>query len=133
VVRAAAAGRAEVSPRLAFLLMQRVAELHGLCEERGLDPDRLRRLTSREREVLRLLGRGLSNASIGRELSIRVSTVKSHVHRILRKLDVSRREEAARYLVVARGLPPERSTRASTTAPDWHGDGYPPSGRAVTQ
>lgn len=52
------------------------------------------RLTERELEVLALLARGLSNRAIGKELFISETTVKFHVGKIMRKLDVSRRAEA---------------------------------------
>ncbi len=51
-------------------------------------------LTSREREVLALLARGLSNEAIGRELYISATTAKFHVTNLMRKLAVSRRAEA---------------------------------------
>jgi two-component system response regulator DevR len=51
-------------------------------------------LTARERQVLALLARGLSNEVIGRELYISASTAKFHVGNVLRKLSVSRRAEA---------------------------------------
>jgi len=51
-------------------------------------------LTSREREVLTLLARGLSNEAIGRELFISATTAKFHVGNVMRKLAVSRRAEA---------------------------------------
>jgi DNA-binding NarL/FixJ family response regulator len=51
-------------------------------------------LTAREREVLALLARGLSNEAIGRELYISATTAKFHVGNLMRKLAVSRRAEA---------------------------------------
>ncbi|MCW2497376.1 response regulator transcription factor, partial [Jatrophihabitans sp.] len=51
-------------------------------------------LTARERQVLSLLARGLSNEAIGRELYISATTAKFHVGNVLRKLSVSRRAEA---------------------------------------
>ncbi|SHG64437.1 MadR family response regulator transcription factor [Geodermatophilus nigrescens] len=51
-------------------------------------------LTAREREVLALLARGLSNEAIGRELYISATTAKFHVTNLMRKLAVSRRAEA---------------------------------------
>lgn len=52
------------------------------------------KLTGREREVLELLSRGMSNGEIGKKLFISDTTVKFHVGNILRKLGVSRRAEA---------------------------------------
>ena len=51
-------------------------------------------LTARERQVLLLLARGLSNEAIGRELFISATTAKFHVGNVMRKLSVSRRAEA---------------------------------------
>lgn len=53
-------------------------------------------LTRREGEVLELIGRGLSNKEIARELKLSVATVKHHVHRVLEKLRVARRAQAMR-------------------------------------
>lgn len=53
------------------------------------------RLTHREQEVLELIAEGLPNKLIGRRLSIQEQTVKNHVHKILSKLGVHRRSEAA--------------------------------------
>ena len=53
-----------------------------------------RQLTAREREVLRLLARGLSNRAIGKQLYISETTAKFHVCNIMRKLEVTRRAEA---------------------------------------
>ncbi|MEV3991075.1 response regulator transcription factor [Streptomyces sp. NPDC049837] len=56
---------------------------------------KLSRLTGREREILVLLGAGLSNAEIALRLHLGLGTVKDHVSSILGKLDVSRRVQAA--------------------------------------
>ena len=53
-------------------------------------------LTRRENDVLRLIGRGLTNKEIARELGISLATVKHHVHRVLEKLHVPRRAQAMR-------------------------------------
>ncbi|MCL4289870.1 MAG: hypothetical protein KJ051_06300 [Thermoleophilia bacterium] len=71
-----------------------------LAEGAGIDVPRpawgiAKLLTHREREVLQLLARGLSNREISRQLFIELSTTKVHVHNILRKLDVDTRLQAA--------------------------------------
>jgi DNA-binding NarL/FixJ family response regulator len=60
-------------------------------------------LTARERDVLVMISRGLSNKRIARDLNISPETVKSHVKRIFLKLCVSTRAEAA-FRAVSHGL-----------------------------
>ena len=55
-------------------------------------------LTDRERDVLALVARGLSNAEIGSELYVSPATVKTHVARILTKLDA---RDRAQLIVIA--------------------------------
>ena len=57
-------------------------------------------LTPREGEILEMIELGLSNKEIARDLRIEVGTVKNHVHNILEKLNVRRRNQAARHLRV---------------------------------
>jgi DNA-binding NarL/FixJ family response regulator len=57
--------------------------------------DAAARLTERQREVLRLLARGLTNAEIGEVLGVALGTVKTHIAAIFEALDVSNRTEAA--------------------------------------
>ena len=91
VIESVARGEAICSPRVAAGLLRRVAAL-AAGNRGGL----LRaHLTSREREIVRLIDDGLSNKEIARSLGIEVATVKNHVHNILEKLQVHRRGEAA--------------------------------------
>jgi DNA-binding NarL/FixJ family response regulator len=84
-------GELYCSPRVAGFLLQGVATLSRRLPRSG---DQLA-LTLREREVLGLLAEGMSNKEIARSLGIGGSTVKNHVHKILQKLEVHRRGEAA--------------------------------------
>jgi DNA-binding CsgD family transcriptional regulator len=74
-----------------------VAELHAFLAEEGrpvTEDDGFGELTPREREVLDLMARGISNADIAERLYISPKTVRNHITRIFRKLRVSRRAEA---------------------------------------
>jgi DNA-binding NarL/FixJ family response regulator len=57
--------------------------------------ERITALTDREREVLAAVGRGLSNADIGKTLFMSEATVKAHVSRVLVKLDATNRVQVA--------------------------------------
>lgn len=61
------------------------------------EPPELESLTGREREVFDCLGAGLSNHSIGRQLGISEATVKTHVSRVLAKLGLQSRVQAALF------------------------------------
>jgi two-component system, NarL family, nitrate/nitrite response regulator NarL len=86
------------SPRVTGELANRVRRL--AAESPNANPED--RLTSREAEVLNLLGEGLSNKEIAQRLSIQLQTVKNHVHNVLVKLGVNRRAEAAARLRLAK-------------------------------
>ena len=83
-IRTVHAGGALLHPRVAARLLAEVAG----------DP-----LTPREREVLALIGRGMANKVIARELGLAEKTVKTHVSSILAKLGVADRTQAALYAV----------------------------------
>jgi two-component system, NarL family, nitrate/nitrite response regulator NarL len=92
-VLAVGRGEAGCSPRVTALLLRHVAALagdHGGPSQRG----RMVPLTPREREVLALLGDGLTNQQIALRLSIQLATVKHHVHNILAKLGARSRAQA---------------------------------------
>ncbi len=91
--------KAFVSPKIAALLMARITELAGLWPETGSRAYDSFDLTPREREVLELLGQGLSNREIADQLVIEVGTVKNHVHNILKKLDLSSRRDVVTYMM----------------------------------
>lgn len=75
-------------------------------------------LTRREIDVLQLIGQGMSNKEIARELVLSVATVKHHVHHVLEKLRLPRRAEAMRRVRDAPWLapPPARRASSKTTA-----------------
>jgi len=114
VLRLLDRGEAVISPRLAYLLMHRIGELAEAARERGLQPANLEELTRREREVLELVAQELTNREIADRLYVSVGTVKSHVHKILRKLSVRSRDEAARLLKLQEAT---RSTGKVGTSP----------------
>lgn len=102
ILRAVAAGRPPFAPTVGTALVERMHELLALRQQRAGEtliencPD-LSTLTAREREILTLLRRGASNQDIAGELMIELGTVKNHVHNILKKLNVTRRDQAASY------------------------------------
>lgn len=65
-------------------------------------------LTARETQVLQLVARGLTNAEIGRQLSIGEATVKSHLLKLFKKLDVSDRTAAVTTAMAQGILPPSQ-------------------------
>jgi two-component system nitrate/nitrite response regulator NarL len=104
------------SPRIAGMLFRHVAALSGQTPRPVEQPS----LTRRERQILGLVGEGMSNKEIGRVLRIGDATVKNHVHNILEKLQVNRRGEAAAHLRATRsgsraGAPGQR--RPASGAP----------------
>ena len=103
-LRTASQGEVHCSPRIARLLVRRVAALTGS----GSQPGETLPLTRRQRDIFALIERGLSNKEIAIRLGIEVATVKNHVHDLLRKLQVTRRGEAA---AVARGCSRLRTHR----------------------
>ncbi|MBT2483175.1 MULTISPECIES: response regulator transcription factor [unclassified Microbacterium] len=97
-VRAVHRGDAALAPRITRMLMEHVTPGLGTGEARPhpdpADSSRLAELTDREREVFLAIGRGLTNAEIAQTLYVGESTVKTHVGRILAKLEARDRIHA---------------------------------------
>jgi DNA-binding NarL/FixJ family response regulator len=91
-VRVVAAGDAMLSPPVTRRLLGTFARLGA---PRGPTRDQVEGLTEREAEVLTLVARGRSNAEIASELVVAEQTVKTHVSRILTKLGLRDRTQAA--------------------------------------
>lgn len=96
-VRAVAGGAAYLSPRVAARVVAHLAATGAgtLAGRRSAARDRVAALTAREREVLALLGAGLSNGQIARRLHVVEGTVKAHVSSLLARLGVDNRAAAA--------------------------------------
>ncbi|MGW8357195.1 response regulator [Streptomyces wedmorensis] len=92
-VRRVASGAPVVSPQITRHLIDRYLD----TEEKPADPrlSRIAELTSREREVLAMVGTGASNAEIGKRLHLGEGTVKAYVSRMLTKLNCANRVQAA--------------------------------------
>jgi DNA-binding NarL/FixJ family response regulator len=90
-IHAVAEGDSLLSPSVTRRVIDRMATAQPVA---GLSGARLEDLTPREREVLELIGRGLSNREIAESFVIEESTVKTHVKRILMKLGLRDRVQA---------------------------------------
>ena len=88
-IHTVADGDALLSPTITRRVIQKFARM-----SRPDPPKQLDELSDRERDVFRLMARGLSNAEIGNELYISETTVKTHVTHILQKLDLRDRVQA---------------------------------------
>ncbi|WP_114969797.1 response regulator [Rhodoferax ferrireducens] len=86
VVRTAANGEVYVSPSLAAEMLVSLTQ--------GQAPDPLQELTEREREILGLIGAGMTNREIGERIFLSEKTIKHYVTNILQKLQVRSRVEA---------------------------------------
>ena len=114
-VRTVAAGDALLSPAITKRVIKQFVRIPRPAPPRELDD-----LTAREREVLRLIAGGLSNAEIGQELYISDTTVKTHITHILQKLNLRDRVQAV-LLAYQTGLfeadarsPSSRNERSSS-------------------
>ena len=106
-VRRVADGDVVFSPRLAGFVLDAFAAGPATAtpapEEEAIDPG-LDLLSAREREVMQLLARGYTYREIGSRLFISVKTVESHASNVLRKLQLSNRNELTRWAATNRLL-----------------------------
>lgn len=93
-IRSVAAGEPVLSPTVTRQLIESATAGDGDTRRAAALAD-LARLTEREREVATAIGRGLSNAEIGRELYMSVATVKAHVSHVLDKFGADNRVQIA--------------------------------------
>jgi DNA-binding NarL/FixJ family response regulator len=93
-VRAVADGTATLSPKVTAALIDSYLDRRA-APRRAEAQRRIADLSGREREVLRLLGSGESNAELARRLYVSEATVKTYVSRLLTKLDLTNRTQAA--------------------------------------
>ncbi|MEV7393473.1 MULTISPECIES: response regulator transcription factor [unclassified Streptomyces] len=106
-IRSVAAGDAVVAPRITRLLLENFA--HRLPTGSGdgaFGDNRLDRITAREREVLTQVGLGLSNSEIAETLHLAEATVKTHISRILLKLELRDRVQAVVFAYETRLVRP---------------------------
>jgi DNA-binding NarL/FixJ family response regulator len=97
-VRLAQRGEARVSTKVAAAILDRLSKMTKVFSRVDTVALEDNRLTHREVEVLGFISQGLTNQEIAFHLFVEVGTVKNHVHSIIKKLNVSNREEAATYL-----------------------------------
>lgn len=97
-IRAACQGEVICSPRLAYQVFSRIAQLAPRRSNRIILD--LLNLTPREIEILRLIADGISNKQIAEKLNLSFYTVKNHVHNILEKLRLSNRSELVHYALL---------------------------------
>lgn len=105
-VRVVAAGDGVVAPAVTRRLLERFARLPA---ETAADPIDLRGLTDREVDVVRLVARGLSNQEIAASLVVTETTVKTHVHNALTKLNLRDRVQLAVFAYDSGLVLPRRS------------------------
>lgn len=117
IIRGAAQGETICDPRTARLLFNELARRQPAESPRAPES----RLTAREVDIARMLGRGAANKEIAAELHLSVATIKNHVHSVLNKLRVGTRGEVATLLLenpltlLVPGLPePSNGLRASS-------------------
>jgi DNA-binding NarL/FixJ family response regulator len=95
-------GGASITPNLARRLLQRFDRAHS-AESKRRQPDEADRLSTREKEILRMVASGYTSVEVGSRLLISSMTVNTHLRNIYRKLQVRTRAQAVRFASL-RGL-----------------------------
>jgi DNA-binding NarL/FixJ family response regulator len=95
-IRSVAAGEKVLPPRMAESLFSQIASAAATPQGRPQVLEDVR-MTKREREVIELIGEGLSNKEIAQRLNIAAHTVKSHVRNVMEKLTLHTRLQIAAY------------------------------------
>jgi DNA-binding NarL/FixJ family response regulator len=113
-IHTVAAGDALLSPAVTKRVIKQFTHI-----PRPTPLPELDKLTAREREILRLIAEGLSNAEIGERLYISETTVKTHVTHVLQKLNLRGRVQAV-VLAYQSGLIEHDATAEATSAPRSH-------------
>jgi DNA-binding NarL/FixJ family response regulator len=126
-VHLVAAGDSLLSPSVTRRVIDRVAQqpMPDLTDHAKLD-----QLTAREREVLELIARGLSNREIASALVVEESTIRTHVKRVLGKLDLRDRVQAVIYAYESGLTQPSSRDRAQSSRPANHSPHLPSDGVA---
>jgi DNA-binding NarL/FixJ family response regulator len=95
-LRAVAAGSTFLSPGISQIL---ISDFMRRADAQTADDDALSILTPREREVLELIARGLTNRQIAERLHISIKTVETHRGNMMQKLDVHDRAELIKFAI----------------------------------
>lgn len=94
-IRQVSAGEIACPPEVTYVMFTRLNQL--ASEKWWVNRATNMKLTPREVEILELIAKGLNNREIGERLFLSLHTIKNHVHKILQKLQVSRRSDAVKY------------------------------------
>jgi DNA-binding NarL/FixJ family response regulator len=106
LLRGAVRGEAAITPPLGGRMLE---EFRRVGRRAAMDPaETSAALTAREQEVLGLVAAGATNKEIAETLNVSIHTVKSHMRKILAKLQLDRRQEAASFALREGLIPPSR-------------------------
>ncbi len=119
-VRTVASGQSLLDPGATARVMARLRGDNAPKEDNR--PQGLRGLTERERDILALVGQGMTNREIGKQLFLAEKTVKNNISRLLAKLGVERRVQAA--VIATQALSTQEQHRATPSSPH---QGLPPN------